>query len=213
MTSRDYYEVLEVGRTASEQEIKSAYRKLALRHHPDRNPGDKAAEEKFKEAAEAYAVLADPAEAEPVRSVRTRGRERRRRRRRRVRSVGLLRLRRCARRPRRYLRVRRPLRRNAPAWRPAARGRPPLRPRDLLRGVGARNRDHHPDSPRRVVRDVQGHRRGTRIRYRRHVRRVTDAASCDTSRASSPWRARAASAAGPDRSSRSRAPPAEVPGA
>ena len=60
VTSRDYYEVLEVARTASEQEIKSAYRKLALRHHPDRNPGDKAAEEKFKEAAEAYAVLADP---------------------------------------------------------------------------------------------------------------------------------------------------------
>jgi molecular chaperone DnaJ len=60
VTARDYYEVLEVPRTASEQEIKSAYRKLALRHHPDRNPGNKGAEEKFKEAAEAYAVLADP---------------------------------------------------------------------------------------------------------------------------------------------------------
>jgi molecular chaperone DnaJ len=60
VTSRDYYEVLEIGRNASEQEIKSAYRKLALRHHPDRNPGNKGAEEKFKEAAEAYAVLADP---------------------------------------------------------------------------------------------------------------------------------------------------------
>ena len=56
---RDYYEVLGVGRTASDQEIKSAYRKLALQFHPDRNPGDKAAEEKFKEAAEAYSVLAD----------------------------------------------------------------------------------------------------------------------------------------------------------
>jgi molecular chaperone DnaJ len=56
---RDYYEVLGVERSASDQEIKSAYRKLALKHHPDRNPGDKAAEEKFKEAAEAYAVLAD----------------------------------------------------------------------------------------------------------------------------------------------------------
>jgi len=57
---RDYYEVLGVTRGANDQDIKSAYRKLALQHHPDRNPGDHAAEEKFKEAAEAYAVLADP---------------------------------------------------------------------------------------------------------------------------------------------------------
>jgi molecular chaperone DnaJ len=59
MSKRDYYEVLGVDRSASEQQIKSAYRKLALKYHPDRNPGDKAAEERFKEAAEAYAVLAD----------------------------------------------------------------------------------------------------------------------------------------------------------
>jgi molecular chaperone DnaJ len=59
VSKRDYYEVLSVSRTATEQEIKSAYRKLALKFHPDRNPGDRAAEEKFKEAAEAYAVLAD----------------------------------------------------------------------------------------------------------------------------------------------------------
>jgi molecular chaperone DnaJ len=56
---RDYYDVLGVPRDASDQQIKSAYRKLALQHHPDRNPGDKSAEEKFKEAAEAYAILAD----------------------------------------------------------------------------------------------------------------------------------------------------------
>ena len=56
---RDYYEVLGVSREASEQEVKSAYRKLALKYHPDRNPGDKQAEEKFKEAAEAYGVLGD----------------------------------------------------------------------------------------------------------------------------------------------------------
>jgi molecular chaperone DnaJ len=59
VSKRDYYEVLGVSRTATEVEIKSAYRKLALQFHPDRNPGDHAAEEKFKESAEAYAVLAD----------------------------------------------------------------------------------------------------------------------------------------------------------
>ena len=59
MSKRDYYEVLGVERTATEQEIKSSYRKLALKFHPDRNPGDKQAEDKFKEAAEAYSVLAD----------------------------------------------------------------------------------------------------------------------------------------------------------
>ena len=59
MSARDYYEVLGVPRAADEAAIKSAYRKLALKYHPDRNPDDKAAEERFKEAAEAYAVLAD----------------------------------------------------------------------------------------------------------------------------------------------------------
>jgi len=58
-TKRDYYEVLGVARKANETELKSAYRKLAMQYHPDRNPGDQVAEEKFKEAAEAYAVLAD----------------------------------------------------------------------------------------------------------------------------------------------------------
>ena len=56
---RDYYEVLGIARGASEQEIKSAYRKLALRYHPDRNPNNPDAEEKFKECSEAYAILAD----------------------------------------------------------------------------------------------------------------------------------------------------------
>ena len=60
MSRRDYYEVLGITRQAGDAEIKSAYRKLALQYHPDRNQGSKDAEEKFKEAAEAYAVLADP---------------------------------------------------------------------------------------------------------------------------------------------------------
>ncbi|HMA81409.1 MAG TPA: molecular chaperone DnaJ [Candidatus Binatia bacterium] len=59
-TKKDYYELLGVGRGAGEEEIKKAYRKLALQHHPDRNPGDKQAEEKFKEVSEAYSVLSDP---------------------------------------------------------------------------------------------------------------------------------------------------------
>lgn len=59
MAKRDYYEVLGVDKKASEEEIKKAYRKIAIKYHPDRNPGDKQAEEKFKEAAEAYDVLHD----------------------------------------------------------------------------------------------------------------------------------------------------------
>ncbi|MEO6214358.1 MAG: molecular chaperone DnaJ [Vicinamibacterales bacterium] len=59
MSKRDYYETLGVAREATDVQIKSAYRKLALKFHPDRNPGDAAAEESFKEAAEAYSVLAD----------------------------------------------------------------------------------------------------------------------------------------------------------
>ena len=59
MAKRDYYEILGISKSASKDEIKKAYRKLALKHHPDKNKGDKSSEEKFKEASEAYHVLSD----------------------------------------------------------------------------------------------------------------------------------------------------------
>jgi molecular chaperone DnaJ len=60
VSKADYYEILEISRDVNDQELKSAYRKQALKYHPDRNPGNKSAEEKFKEASEAYQVLSDP---------------------------------------------------------------------------------------------------------------------------------------------------------
>ena len=60
MPGKDYYKILEISKPASPEEVKKAYRKLALKYHPDHNKGDKAAEAKFKEISEAYAVLSDP---------------------------------------------------------------------------------------------------------------------------------------------------------
>src|SRR5277367_5335199 len=59
-TKRDYYEILGVARDCDDPGLKSAYRKMALKYHPDRNPNDHTAEERFKEAAEAYSILSDP---------------------------------------------------------------------------------------------------------------------------------------------------------
>ena len=64
MAKRDYYDVLGVNKSASPEELKSAYRKLAVKYHPDKNPGDKTAEDKFKEASEAYGILSDKSKKE-----------------------------------------------------------------------------------------------------------------------------------------------------
>ena len=68
---RDYYEVLGLQKGASDNDIKKAFRKMAMKYHPDKNPGDKVAEEKFKEINEAYAVLSDPEKKDKVRQVRS----------------------------------------------------------------------------------------------------------------------------------------------
>ena len=64
MAKRDYYDVLGINKSASPEDIKSAYRKLAVKYHPDKNPGDKSAEDKFKEASEAYGILSDKSKKE-----------------------------------------------------------------------------------------------------------------------------------------------------
>ena len=69
MAKRDYYEVLGVGKSTPQEAIKKAYRKLAVKHHPDKNKGNKVSEEKFKEASEAYHVLSDKERRQKLRSI------------------------------------------------------------------------------------------------------------------------------------------------
>jgi preprotein translocase subunit Sec63 len=72
MAKQDYYEILGVSKTAEEREIKKAYKRLAMKYHPDRNQGDKEAEAKFKEIKEAYEVLTDAKSVRPMTSTATR---------------------------------------------------------------------------------------------------------------------------------------------
>ena len=69
MSKKDYYETLNLSKSASESEIKKAYRKLAIKYHPDKNPGNKEAEQSFKEAAEAYEILSNSQKKTAVRPV------------------------------------------------------------------------------------------------------------------------------------------------
>ncbi len=161
VTKRDYYEILGVSRSASDQELKSAYRQMALKFHPDRNPQNTEAEEKFKEAAEAYSVLSDSQKTGCVRSVRTRGCPQR--------GFGRLRPE-CVHRFRRHsgrlLRIRRPVRRlrSAPPHARTPRRRPPLRSRTDLRRCRARNVGRDPGSAPGSLPPLSGQRR----RARRH---------------------------------------------
>ena len=202
VSKRDYYEILGVPKDAGDQQIKSAYRKLALQHHPDRNQGNKEAEEKFKEAAEAYAILSDGDKRARydrfghagVSSQAGGG----------LRSVDVRRFRRHLRRHLRRLLRRRPARRSR------ARQRPALRPRDHVRGIrqGRRDRPSIFRASRRATRVTA--RAPRRAAARRRVRNARAADSSDSSRDSSPSRARARAARARAASSRSRAPRARA---
>ena len=211
MSKRDYYEILGVSRTATEVEIKSAYRKLAMKYHPDRNPGDKAAEEQFKEAAEAYAVLADA----DKRSVYDR-----------FGHAGV------ARRPGAgagfdptvftefgdFADILGNMFGFGDSFGGGRRRGGPQRGADLRYDLeitfeesAQRRRDDDSDSAPGALRDLQRVGRSARHRRRRPARSATARARCGSSRASSRSRAPARSAAARDGSSPSRATPATAP--
>ncbi len=187
---RDYYEVLGVNRDASEDDIKKAYRKLAMKHHPDRNPDNPKAEEHFKEAKEAYEILSDAQQARGLRSVRPRGR----------RSVGGSRR---GRRVRRLLRcIRRHLQRHL--RRRHARARACIRGADLRYNLEISLEDAARGTETRIripameqCETCNGTGRQARHPARPPARRAAATGRCACSRASSPFsrHARAATAA------------------
>ena len=159
----DYYETLGVGRGSTDAEIKVAYRKLALRWHPDRNPGDKAAEERFKELAIAYSVLSDDGQAAPLRSLR---------RRRRAEPV------RGDRRHRRDRVLRRAVRRSVRACSAGASsaGRDLRYTLELdFEEAALGLREGHRVRAARGLRGLRGHRRRGRQRGARHLQRAAAA--------------------------------------
>ena len=167
-TARDYYEILGVPRDADAAAIKVAFRKLAMKLHPDQNPGCKVSEDKFKEIGEAYSVLSDPEKRAAVRSLRQSRIPRRRRRAAWPGRGGFSRLlrslqRNLRRRLRGNVRARRRVR---PAQRPRARRRSALRCRDHARASlprhGARDRRAARASVRAVRRHGLGRQRAAR---------------------------------------------------
>ena len=153
---RDYYEVLGVQRDCTREQLKVAYRKLAMQYHPDRNNGDKGAEERFKEVGEAYSVLSDPAEAPALRRLRSRRGRRAARLRQLLLRLGLRPLRHVLRRWRTASRAHR-----SAAWR-----RPAHEHRDHLRGGGVRRQAHGRGAAGDALHRVQ--RLGRETGHQRH---------------------------------------------
>ena len=148
MAKRDYYEVLGVNRDADEEAIKKAYRKLAMKHHPDRNPDNPKAEEQFKEAKEAYEVLSDPSDEPPTTATATPASIRRRP----ARAL-----------PASAVSPRRSATSSATSSARAARGTlrlprrgPALQPRGHARAGGARHGDQDPHSDHEECETCQG---------------------------------------------------------